>query len=114
MKLPDLPRTAAVLSVLLGLGTAVLTNVITGRWTWIMAVALGVVAGIWATVEAWRAGLGGASGAGLSVIQKVKRVSGRLVGIRRKDGTGTVRQIVDDVAERAEVVGFEEHRYRDL
>jgi hypothetical protein len=113
VKFPALSKTAAVSSVLLGLGAAVLTNVITNRWSWTVAVALGVVAAVWAAVEAWRSTLADAPGAGLSVVQKVRVVSGRLVGIRRINGEGRVEQTVDEVAEKGEVVGFEEHQRRD-
>ncbi len=114
MKLPALPRTGAVASVLLGLGAAVLTNLITDRWSWAIAVALGVNAIVWATVEAWRSTPDQSPAADLSVTQKVKRVSGRVIGIRRTEGSGIVQQTVGEVADEAEVVGFEQNWPRDV
>jgi hypothetical protein len=74
---------SAGLSVLLGVGVAVLVNLWTGNWEWPAGAGMAALALAWAGVEAFRAGHDD-SKAGTRVSQKATSVrSSRLVGYER-------------------------------
>lgn len=71
---------SAGLSVLLGVGVAVLVNLWTGNWEWPAGAGMAALACAWASVEAFRAGPD-ETRAGTRVCQKAASVrSSRLVG----------------------------------
>ncbi|MFI6739136.1 hypothetical protein [Nonomuraea sp. NPDC050451] len=92
-------------SVLCGVTAGVLTNLVTSAWSWALAAALAVTVVCWIVLEIVRAGQESATSP-VTVTQKVRRVAGRLLGIRG-DASGVVRQRIGTVTENGEVIGYE-------
>jgi hypothetical protein len=97
-------------SVVCGATAGVLTNLVTGRWSWTLGVGLAVVVACWAALEVRRA-IGGSEEptAAVSVVQRAHTVAGRMIGVQNVQPSRRVQvgQRVANVEEQAEVVGFD-------
>ncbi|NUW36035.1 hypothetical protein HTZ77_32140 [Nonomuraea sp. SMC257] len=70
-----------------------------------MAVALAVTVVFWVSLEIVRARRESGTAA-VSVAQRVRRVAGRVIGMRG-DGGGDIRQRIGTVADGGEVIGYD-------
>lgn len=114
---------AAAGSVVLGTAVGAVVNVLTSAWSWTVAAAGGIALVSWAVLEYRRAkgepepAAGPAATApgagGIEVAQDLGRVGGHVVGVSLADGSTStgrakVRQKAVEVAEGAEIVGYQE------
>jgi len=104
----------AALSMVLGALVGAGVNLLTDSWNWTIAGAVMAALIIWAAIEWHRAATGvsanrGPTGPEIGVVQNVRRVAGKLTGVRRRaDASGPVRvrQTSDYVEAGGEVTGY--------
>ena len=114
----DRSGVSAGLAVICGVATGALTNMVTAAWTpslrWTLTLlgALIVVVTVWVGLEVRRAGRDDGAAGAVSIRQRVRVVSGRLVGMRGDAGDKGVQvdQKARKVEKGAEAVGYDARR----